>query len=120
MIGGTVTETVEDRSRIWVKVADDKHFDSCAINVVNNDEAKKIKPGDSIWWQGTFAMWTPYENRSEARRRAGITTPQRAGVDFDIQIPRVGYSGAPRPTPIEQDICSVCGKWLNDCDGHCD
>ena len=58
-----------------------------------------LKIGDALWWQGGVAMWTPQENRvgdDEATRR-GL----KCGVDYDIQIPRRGYSGVSQPTPEE-------------------
>lgn len=100
MIGETVTETVADGDKLWIKVSDDKLNDSCSTNVVNNGDAKKIKPGDCVWWQGKFVMWTPYENRGEIRRLRGFKGPQKAGVDYDIQIPRVGFSGVARPNSV--------------------
>lgn len=97
MIGGTVTETIHLPDRIWVNTVDDdeKRNDHCAIYVERNDKSERIKPGDSVWWQGGNAMWTPYANRGCNRPQGA--PEQRGGVDYDIRIPRIGFSGVKRP-----------------------
>lgn len=92
MVGGKVIEVIArpDKEIIWVNCQDNR--DECAIYVVMNEMSRKIKPGDSLWWQSDSAMWTPAENRWK--------NPEgKCGVDFDIRLPRVGFSGVPRPTP---------------------
>ncbi len=49
-------------------------------------EERPIRLGDQLWWQGAFAMWTPQE------AHADVMPDRRGGVDYDIQIPRKGYS----------------------------
>lgn len=40
-----------------------------------------ITIGDHVWWQCGQVMWTPHGS-----------SRQRCGVDFDICLPKVGYS----------------------------
>lgn len=92
MVGGEVVETIRVDSsppKIWVNAQHRK--DQCAIYVVHNRTSDQIRPGDSIWWQGRHAMWTPQENRDRPE------ASQVCGVDYDIQIKRIGYSGVSRP-----------------------
>lgn len=82
-VGGVVVEVVPDGNRYWVNT--DDHGDECAIFVEKNANSDKIKPGDSVWWQGRDAMWTTKAVREGAEG------------DSDIKIPRIGYSGVSRP-----------------------
>lgn len=92
MVGGLVIETVAAADRVWVNVRDTRHpKDTCAIYVERNADAERIAPGDSLWWQSGFAMWTPAANVTDDHGQL------RAGVDYDIQIPRLSYSGVGRP-----------------------
>ena len=98
MVGGTVEEVLWRTDRIWVNAKDNNHASECAIYVERNATSERIKPGDQIWWQGRMAMWTPAESRvEECGHREHITCLGRCGVDYDIQIPRVGYSGVSHP-----------------------
>lgn len=94
MVGGIVTETVWLADRIWIGCvdADENRHGKCAIYVERNQQSEKIKPGDSVWWQGGFAMWTPLDNKGK--------TGNKSGVDYDIRIPRIGSSGVSRP-PVD-------------------
>ena len=100
MVGGTVLEVCDhptDRHKIYVNVGERpyKRIEECAIYVERNANSEKIELGDALWWQGNFAMWTPQTNRvadSEAERRK-----LKCGVDYDIQIPRIGFSGVNHP-----------------------
>ena len=104
MVGGTVIEVCDVPGRpdvLFVDCADmpgkwAKKPDTCAILVERNAASEKIQVGDSIWWQGRRALWTPLANRGsvDSRERAGL----KQGVDWDIEIPRVGYSGASHPS----------------------
>lgn len=87
MVGGIVIETINKPNKIWVNVKERESKQTCAIYIEKNDNAKKVKPGDSLWWQGRFAMWTP----------SGVNDG-KCGVDYDIRIPRIGYSGVNRPS----------------------
>jgi hypothetical protein len=80
MVGGTVTDVKVLQDTVWIECVDRK--DLCNIRLENNRESKKIKPGDNIWWQGRSAFWTPKDN--------AVTFH---GRNFDIAIPRIGYSG---------------------------
>jgi hypothetical protein len=87
MVGGRVKETLIIGDRVWVNARDTTYRDECAIYVERNPNSERIQPGDMIWWQGRSAMWTPAEN-------LGLS---RCGVDYDIEIPRIGYSGVSHP-----------------------
>ena len=100
MVGGTVIEVVDLATKVYVNCADRprgrKKADECAIYVERTPEAEKIEIGDSIWWQGGYAFWTPAPNRlSEAEADA---LRLKRGSDFDISIPRRGYSGVNHPS----------------------
>lgn len=96
MVGGKVIEVAEVPGRpevLYVDCADMpsgwRKPDTCAIMVERNQASERIQIGDSLWWQGRSAMWTPQENCGKP--------DGRQGVDFDIIIPRVGYSGVKHP-----------------------
>lgn len=86
MIGGRVIETVTLEDKIWLNVRDRTYpKDTCALYLARNADSEAIMVGDSIWWQGGFAFWTP-ASREVADRR----------------IPRASYSGVDRPA--EHDV----------------
>lgn len=91
MIGGIVTKTIALPGKVWVECVEsnDGCNDKCAIYVDRTANAERVKPGDSFWWQGGFAMWTPFENKGKSGGKAGL--------DYDIRIPRIGFSGVSRP-----------------------
>jgi hypothetical protein len=100
MVGGTVIEVVDLATQVYVNCADKPRgrakADECAIYVERTAESEKIEIGDAIWWQGRVAYWTPCQNRvsaQEAGRRG-----RRCGTDFDIAIPKLGYSGVKHPS----------------------
>ena len=41
---------------------DSPHQGFTCVRVENTVRAKAIEPGDSFWWQGDYAFWTP-QNR---------------------------------------------------------
>jgi hypothetical protein len=65
--------------------------DRLSIRVIerrrDNGEPVEIGVGDSIWWQGRDAMWTP-----KAVKDAGIDPGVGCAKDWDIALPRIGYS----------------------------
>lgn len=94
MVGGKVVEVAEVPGRedvLYVNCADlprgRKKPDFCAILIEHNETAKQVQIGDSLWWQGRVAYWTPQDNIG------GHLTGMVCHKDYDIQIPRVGYSG---------------------------
>lgn len=97
MVGGTVIEVVESASRVWVNVRDDAHpRDTCAVYL--EPAGLVVTPGDALWWQGEFCYWTPKAKRvAECEHREHITCEGKAGVDYDIPIRRLSYSGVRRP-----------------------
>jgi hypothetical protein len=92
VIGGTVSEVVWLEDRIWVEVVDPSESgrgDLCAIYVRRCTVSEEIKVGDSLWWQGGYAYWTPFREKLKAHMRSGF--------DYDLRIPKIGYSGVARP-----------------------
>lgn len=105
MVGGVVIEVAEVPERptiLFVDCAERQSvggkLQTCAIYVEKNANSLQIQIGDSLWWQGRLAMWTPYKIVQAAAEL-------KQGVDFDVQIPRVGYSGVTHPSrkQLEQE-----------------
>ena len=97
MVGGRVIETVTvDCDRRWINCQDRNYPKmTCAINIVRTTAGDAVAEGDQLWWQGNFAFHTP--------KKKHIEDPDdmlRAGVDYDIEIPRVGFSGVSIPAVI--------------------
>lgn len=90
MVGGRVVETVpftrDGERRIWINVRGTRseHRQTLGIYVADSPAARSVSEGDSIWWQGSHAMWTP-----------------RVGGFNDYRLDRIGYSGVSRPEPDE-------------------
>jgi hypothetical protein len=95
MIGGTVVETIivppqietdtetvefgrEREARVWINVCE--HGRECAVFVADTPEARSVSPGDTLWWQGREAFWTP-----------------RTKAFSDRALRRIGFSGVSRP-----------------------
>lgn len=99
MIGGTVIEVAEMPNRPGVLFIDCADFpkgrrtpDTCAIVVESNEISNLIQLGDFIWWQSRCALWTPWEAVVHGKRPSA-----KCGIDFDIQIRRIGPSGVKYP-----------------------
>jgi hypothetical protein len=81
MVGGKVIEVIQMDGRVWIDVRDTVHpTDTCAIYVERTPDAERVMIGDSLWWQGREAYWTPQTREYE-----------------DKAIPRIGYSCVARP-----------------------
>lgn len=80
MVGGIIIDSAicnvckPPRQYLWVM----GHGDEMQISVALADERPMI--GDSIWWQGQNAYWTPGDRRFADRR-----------------LGRLGYSHSPKP-----------------------
>ena len=81
-VGGKAIEIIPVQGKIWVNTYDG--HDECAIYVKPTAEARCVEVGDSFWWQGGFAYWTPKKH---------VNGPGAC----DIKIPRIGGSGVSRP-----------------------
>ena len=101
MIGGFVKEIILEPTSIWIDCVDPVYpKETCAIRIERTPQSEKIEPGDSLWWQGRKAMWTPcdiFKNLTQCDHREHENCQSVAGVDYDIQFTRLGYSGIPRP-----------------------
>lgn len=89
MIGGKVIETIVLPDKIWVNCQDTVNSGTCAIYVAKDARSRSISEGDTVWWQSGIAMWTPTATQN--------TPAKKQGVHFDIQLPKIGYSGVHRP-----------------------
>lgn len=105
MVGGNVIEVCNVPGRpdvLFVDVADraggpESRIQTCAVYVERNENSERIQIGDSLWWQCGFCMWTPQANRLEVCNHEHHYSCQRCGVDYDIKIPKIGYSGVSHP-----------------------
>lgn len=93
MVGGTVIEVLPmtiragyypgkmvDVVRIWCL---DRNGDERAVYVKSN---AKVETGDSVWWQGGTAFWTP-KDRSM----------------IDVPLEKVAFSFDPRASLSQKD-----------------
>lgn len=87
MVGGKVVEVIWLPEKIWVNCRD-KYSTSCAIYVERNTKSERIEKGDSVWWQSSWAFWTP---------ASYVQGSGKGNIDYDIRINRIGYSGVSRP-----------------------
>lgn len=98
-VGGVVIEAlpcvVRGEERVWINTREPQNGDECAIYVEASPEARSISEGDSVWWQGGWAMWTP--RRSVGRRQVAITDWS------DRKLRRIGCSGVNRPPRSGKD-----------------
>jgi hypothetical protein len=89
-VGGKVVEVVPVTSEKWWISTDDskppRPPNLCAVYV--NPQGHVIAPGDSLWWHGHRCYWTPMD------RPVGA---------FDIELPKIGYSGVARPRTPERE-----------------
>jgi hypothetical protein len=82
MVGGVIVEAVRlPDGAIWVNCAEHPRRQECAIILEPTNE--RIRCGDSLWWQGRYAMWTPKSDPLDSRS--------------DVHLRRRGYSGVGRP-----------------------
>lgn len=100
MVGGVIIGLSQRDGRVHVNVADCPHYpqhgrgdecprpDTCCVYTdgirVHGGLAVNMKIGDSFWWQGGICYWTPRENRN--------LPDGRDGVDYDIQLTKIGFS----------------------------
>lgn len=86
MVGGVVINIVKTEDGTWVQCLDTTYGDqTCAIRV---KDAKEMKVGDRLWWQGSRAMWTPKPDDGRE----------------DIVLERTGYSHSNIPTDILEKL----------------
>jgi hypothetical protein len=93
MVGGKIIKVVQLPDSTWVNCEEhgyyyDKsgkrcasHYDQCAIRIERNTE---VKVGDSLWWQGPWAMWTPKPDDGRE----------------DVRLKRLGYSHSTIPDDV--------------------
>lgn len=90
MIGGIVTEVIVLPDRVWVECVERQGYQKCAIYMNRTAKSLNVEPGDSLWWQGCWALWTPFSNKK--------MPDAKCGKHYDIRIERLGGSGVERPT----------------------
>lgn len=98
MIGGIVVETVIVGDRVWINCEEERSSSQCAIYVKNTAKARCVSPGDTVWWQGVRALWTPHFNRGKTCDHTHHYSCKRVGKDYDIELERIGFSGVPKPS----------------------
>lgn len=103
MVGGVVIGITRSDAGTHVNVAECPHYpkhrsctafgkggdecpnpDTCCVYVDESgfkEDDRVIQLGDSLWWQSGKCYWTPKGNRGKL-----------CHVDFDIPLPKVGYS----------------------------
>lgn len=101
MVGGIVIEASESKSRPELIFVDCRgtgceRSSTCGIYVEKNPNSLAIEVGDSVWWHGRTAYWTP--------RLPGNAARGRKDVMRDIPIPRIGYSGVGHPDRVESVV----------------
>lgn len=92
MIGGTVESVTQDGSgRVRIVVTEKPYGRDqyCAIRVEVSGSALLVRPGDSLWWQGGLAFWTP----ADRSRR-------------DVALRKIGYSFDPLQMKTSGDAAS--------------
>lgn len=106
-VGGTVTETVVAGDKVWIDTRErEQCLSTTAIYVENTPAARVVSEGDSVWWQGSYAFWTP---KRDGKRLGPI----------EVKLKRVGCSGVSKPAPrvcslfeasdYENTMCQRCG-----------
>ncbi len=86
-VGGKVIETIDIGNRVWINTQENPS-ESCAIFVERTSQSLCISEGDSVWWQGSYAYWTP-------KNRQG----KRVG-SVEVRLKRIGFSGVSRKTAV--------------------
>lgn len=83
-VGGKVVEIIVCPDRVWVNTRErPEHRSTCAVYVERTPEALSISEGDTLWWQGRHAMWTP-----------------KSGAFHDRKLNRIGFSGISRASAL--------------------
>jgi hypothetical protein len=88
-VGGKVGEVMDCGDVLWVNTIEPRTGVYCAIYVEKTAESRSIGEGDSLWWQGPNAYWTP--------RSIGGEMPFS-----DREIRRRGYSGISREQALQR------------------
>lgn len=88
MVGGKVIGLVRKPGGVtMLHVLDTRSTDQVCVDVreerVGSGDSIEIAIGDSVWWQGDMVLWTP-----------SYSAERRCGDDFDIPLPKVGYTYA--------------------------
>lgn len=90
MVGGTIVDVVKvSPQKWWVNCVENFRRNppnQCAIYLDPQGERPEV--GDSLWWQGRHAMWTPADKSR-----------------VDVKLPRIGFSGVSHP---DEPRCPTC------------
>jgi len=82
-VSGNIVQIYEGTDRLWVNTHD--HGDYCAVFIEKTEN--KIELGDTLWWQGGKAFWTPKDKSV-----------------VEVPINRIGCSGVNHPLGKEYEI----------------
>jgi hypothetical protein len=87
MVGGIVVGIVrkptESFTRFTVQGTGCERNDELCVQATELP-GNPVHIADTIWWQGPWVFWTPAGSRQI-----------RCGIDFDIKLPKHGYSYCP-------------------------
>lgn len=95
--GGIVVETIIcPNGRVWINTKEKEYYRSeCAIYVKDSPQARCVAVGDSVWWQGNQAFWTPKDKCGKPiERKDG-----KCNV-ANVVLERIGFSGVKRPAQL--------------------
>lgn len=88
MVGGDVIGFARHPDNTLVNVRDCTYGDTCAVRIIerrrDTGEAVALAVGDKIWWPGNDVMWTP--------QWVKVSSGRGCGTDWDIRLPKIGYS----------------------------
>ncbi len=88
-VGGKVVEVIELENKVWINTKEKETYtSSTAIYVEKTPASRCVEIGDTVWWQGNYARWTP---------KCYVQKSGKSGKDYDIKLERIGCSGVSRP-----------------------
>lgn len=85
MTEGEVIEIIDCGENLWFNCR--QINDERAILVKKTAKARTVIEGDTVRWEREKAYWTP----------RGWPQSGRPGIDFDIELTKIGGSGCDRP-----------------------
>ena len=86
MVGGTVIETIDTGTRVWINCRNNNApSQTCAIYVERTEKSRSVSEGDQIWWMSFTAYWTPkgspFEDMMLVKTSgSGVKRPELVGV----------------------------------------
>lgn len=79
-VGGTVVQIYKGQEKDWINTVDDNEY--CAVFV---EPGSPIALGDTLWWQGEIAHWTPKGAKPTTIKRIGASGVNHPlGKEFEM------------------------------------